>query len=54
MYNVSKYKEKHFNNIGKIAMKHVRATDVYMLRITELQLSLEHLGFQLIQARFER
>ena len=34
-------------------MKHQRAKHVYTLVITELQLSLEHLGFQLIQARFE-
>ncbi len=35
-------------------MKQQRAKDVCMLGITELQLRLEHLGFQLIQARFER
>ena len=34
-------------------MKHQRAKHVYTLMITELQLSLEHLGLELTAARFE-
>lgn len=33
-------------------MKKQRACDVFALMITELQLSLEHLALELIEARF--
>jgi len=52
MYNVSKHKEKHFNNIGNTNMKQQRAAKVFTLMITELQLRLEHLDLEL-KARFE-